>query len=87
MHLDDVKEEWTEHVLTVATDRFERRLAEELAITRVEFTRELHGGLSNIRREMADLRVEILRWSFLFWLGQITVVGLMLSYLLRALEQ
>lgn len=94
MDLDTVKREWTEHVLSLAADRFERRLTEELSALRVEIAQsqaglrqELHEGLAAVRQELANVRVELLRWSFLFWLGQIGVVAGMLAFMLRALER
>jgi len=51
-----------------ATDRFERRLAEELGKLRIE----VHTGL-------AALRVELLKWSFLFWTGQIIAIAGLLA--------
>jgi hypothetical protein len=86
MGFEALKQEWTEHVMTLASERFERRLAEELAGLRIEFGKELHGGLADVRREMSNMRVELLRWSYLFWLGQITVIAAMLSYMLRVLS-
>jgi hypothetical protein len=81
MPFEAVTREWTEDVLTLASERFERRLAEEIAGVR----KELHEGLAAVRGEMATMRVEWLRWSFLFWLGQIAATATMLTYLLRAL--
>ena len=83
MGFEALKKEWTEHVLAVASDRFERRLAEELADFRVEIGKEF----ADVRREMANMRVELLRWSFVFWLGQITVIAAMLTYMLRVLDR
>jgi hypothetical protein len=34
---------------------------------------------------MNEMRVDVLRWSFLFWLGQIAAMGTMCTLLLRAL--
>ena len=80
--------------MTLATERFERRLAEELSAVRVEIAecradlrKELHEGLAGVRSEMANMRVEWLRWTFLFWLGQIAVVAGMLGYMLRVLDR
>ena len=70
-------------MLAVASDRFERRLAEELADFRVEIGKQF----ADVRNEMSSMRVELLRWSFVFWLGQITVIAAMLAYMLRALER
>jgi hypothetical protein len=65
--------EWSERVLNVAVERFERRLAEEIASLRVAVVRELHDG-----------RVEMLKWAFLFWVGQVAAVLGLLAYMFRA---
>ena len=83
MGFEALKKEWTEHVLAVASDRFERRLAEELADLRVELGKDIAG----LRREMSNMRVELLRWSFVFWLGQITVIAAMLTDTLRVVDR
>ena len=87
MGFEALEKEWTDHVLAIASDRFERRLAEALAELRVDLGKEIHGGLADVRREMANMRVELLRWSFVFWLGQITVIAAMLTYMLRVLDR
>ena len=81
---EDEIEKGREHVLKVAADRFERGLSEGLSTLRVDVHRELHEGLGGIRQEMATNRVELLKWSFLFWLGQIAAMAALLSYMLRA---
>ena len=85
MALEAVKREWTDDVLTLATERFERRLAEEVGRCRSDLLKELHEGLAGVRAEMAAMRVEWLRWSFLFWLGHLAATATMLTYMLRAL--
>ena len=77
--------DWTEQVLSVATERFERRLTQEMAALRVEFMRELHAGLAAVRQEIATVRVELIRWSFVFWLGQIAAMIGVLAFMLRDL--
>src|SRR5947209_8721319 len=74
---------WPEHVLSVAAERFDRRLAEEIADLRVELMREMHAGFTAIRKEMADQRVEFLRWSFAFWVGQLAATAGLLAFMLR----
>jgi len=66
-------------VLTVATERFERRLSEETANLRVEIA-NLGSGL---RQEMATDRFELLKWMFLFWIGQLAAMTAIMSFLLR----
>ena len=58
--------------LSVAAERYERRLAEEISGLRVALVRELHEG-----------RVEIIKWSFLFWLGQVAALFALFSFMLR----
>jgi regulation of enolase protein 1 (concanavalin A-like superfamily) len=81
--LDSDRKEWSEHVLSVAANRFERRLTEEISVLRVEVRDALHDGLSSVRQEMATTRVEMLKWSFLFWLGQVAAMAGLLAFMLR----
>lgn len=57
---------WSERVLTIATERFERRLVEEVAKLRVELARD---------------RFEVVKWMFLFWLGQIAAMTAIVNFL------
>ena len=54
-----------------------------IAALRVEFTRELHAGLAAVRQEIAAVRVELIRWSFVFWIGQIAAMIGILAFMLR----
>jgi len=60
-------------------------LRQEIAAGDTALRVALVEGLSLIRREMSDMRVDVLRWSFLFWLGQVAATATMLAMLLRAL--
>ena len=75
-----------------AAERFERRLAEELAKLRVEMAQ----GLTSLRQEIAEgnsaLRKEfhesltaphtaLLRWSLVLWTGQVVVLAALLRIL------
>jgi hypothetical protein len=77
------RKEWSEHVLNVAADRFERRLTEELSRLRLEFRQALNDLATSLRLEMATTRVELLKWSFVFWVGQVAVMAGLLSLMLR----
>ena len=63
---------WSDRVLSLGVDRFERRLAEELAQLRVTLVREIHDG-----------RVETFKWAFLFWIGQVAAVAGLLAFMFR----
>src|SRR4030095_5978905 len=69
------RHDWSDTVLTGAADkitlavsaaaaRYERRVAEEISGLRTAIVREIHDG-----------RVEIVKWSFLFWIGQVAVIA------------
>ena len=71
--------EWRDEVLSEAVARFERRLTEEIGTLRVEMTQ----SKMDLRQDIAGARVDILRWSFLFWIGQVTVMMGMLAFMLK----
>jgi hypothetical protein len=74
--------EWKEEVLITATDRYERRLVEEAGRLRDDvrsLSSELLAAEARLRGEMAGARVDVLKWSFAFWLGQIVSVGGLLA--------
>jgi hypothetical protein len=68
---DNLNSRWSENVLNVATERFDNRLAVEMAALRLE-----------MQKGFSDLRVEVLRWSFLFWIGQVAAVAGLLAFML-----
>lgn len=74
---------WKEDLLTASSDRFERRLVEEMTVLRLELSSGVHDGLSGVRQELATSRVELLKWSFLFWAGQLAAMAGLLSFMLQ----
>ena len=65
-------------VLEKTAERFERRLVEETSKLRVDMAQlrtDLHG-------EIVSSRFELIKWNFVFWIGQVValagVIGLML---------
>lgn len=78
------EKDWSERMLTSATERFERRLTQEISLLRQDFHQSLNEGLAGIRTELATVRVEMLRWSFVFWIGQVAAVAALLALMLRA---
>jgi hypothetical protein len=77
-------EEWSEYVLSLAGERFERRLAQEVAGLEIRLRQEIQDGFTALRRELSDLRAETLKWSFVFWIGQLAAIAGLLSFMLRA---
>ncbi len=70
---------WREQVLELATERFGRMLAEEAGKIRVE--------MANLRSEMkgdiGDLRADLIKWSFAFWIGEVAVILGLVAFLVR----
>ena len=44
---------------------------------------EMHSGFCVVHRSAADNRVELLKWAFVFWVGQLVSVGGLVALLLR----
>jgi hypothetical protein len=70
--LETERKDWSQHVVSMVADRFERRLAEELSRFREQITQEL-----------VTTRVDMLKWSFVFWIGQVAAMAGLLSFMLR----
>jgi hypothetical protein len=64
--------------------RTQCQLRQEMAVGDAALRVTLLDGLANIRTEMAGLRADVLRWSFLFWVGQVGAIAAMLAWLVRA---
>ena len=60
---------WSDRVLSIAVERFERRLAEEIATFRVAIVREIQ-----------EVRVDVIRWMFVFWVGQFFAFAGLLAF-------
>ena len=67
----DWKEDWKEDVLELACERFERRLSEEAGTLRVD---------------MAGMHSSLLRWMFVFWIGQLMTMLSIVATILRAVN-
>lgn len=85
-------------LLAMADERFERRLAEESAMIRQEITalraematrkdlndfrQEMGAGFMRLEHELANTRVDMIKWSFMFWTGQcLAILGFLFVFL------
>lgn len=78
-----VGQEASEQVLSLSVERFERRLVAESSQVRVEMER----GFAGLRQELATTRVELIRWSFLFWIGQVAAMLGAMALVARIVSQ
>jgi hypothetical protein len=76
---DAERQDWSDVVLTTVSERFERRLTEEVATLRVEIA--TLGG--HLRQEFAKDRFELLKWMFVFWIGQLAAMSAIMSFMLH----
>jgi len=78
-----------EDVLTFVEEKFERRLSEEMAKINQRITNEvakinqrISEEIHQVRAEIHRMRADIIKWMFIFWVGQIgVIVGLLIAFL------
>ena len=80
--LDIEEDDWSERVLSEATLKFDKCLTDEVSAVRVELAK----GLASIREEMAGMRVDVVRWSFAFWIGEVAVIAGLITLMLRGVK-
>ena len=70
----------------IGTEQLDRRMAEVSA----SLDRRLADEITKFRVEMvermSDLRFDVLKWNFLFWIGQLAAMTAILSVMLRGLR-
>ena len=110
--LDLAHREGRADVIAACTERFERRLVEEVADVRVQLAQveaslrqeivttgaglrqdmgKMEAGLRQdigkmelgVRQDLSAGRVELLKWCFLFWIGQVVAITGILGLMLR----
>jgi hypothetical protein len=88
--LSNAFEEVQKDMLTIAAERFDSRLVSVECHLRQDMARMETGlhvaiaeGLAKIRTDMSEVRADVLRWSFLFWIGQFTATLALVGVLLR----
>ncbi len=77
--LDRSHRQAREDVITACTERFERRLVEEVSGLRVQIA-QVEAKLSG---DIAAGRVEFIKWSFLFQVGQVLAITGIMGVMLR----
>jgi hypothetical protein len=69
-------------IVMLATERFERRLAEETGKLRVEMTH----GFGQMRAEMSDRNADLLKWLLVFFAAQTATQTAALAALLSVFK-
>jgi hypothetical protein len=72
------EKDMTDTIVMRAIERFDRRLAEEISKLRIEMLQgdaALRTDIQAVRSDLRDQKAELLKWSFLFWVGQVAAVA------------
>ena len=56
----------------------------EIAGLRTELKGDMQEGFASLRLAIANDRFELLKWSFLFWVGQVFAIVALVGAMLRA---
>jgi hypothetical protein len=76
-YLEAHRQAWRVDVVNAISERLDYRMNE--CAKRDDMT----NGFAAVAKQMADVKVEILRWSFVFWIGQVATIAVLLSYMLK----
>ena len=82
-HLDQQLRLAREHLDEQIRDRLVTRDHLEVRLQTLVTKEEFFRGISDLRKEMSTQRVELLRWSFLFWIGQVATSAGLISFSLH----
>jgi hypothetical protein len=84
-------------VLSIAVERFERRLSESIAQSEAALRKEMGQLEIRLRQELSQMevrlvreialsRADLLKWSFVFWIGQVVAVSAVMAAMLRVVR-
>jgi len=66
-----------EEVLVFVEDKFERRLTEEMSKVNQRIIEEI----SSVNQKISESHANLIKWMFLFWIGQIGVIlGILFAF-------
>jgi hypothetical protein len=86
--LNRYEEKSKEDIITLCEEKFERRLAEEMGKFRAEFAemlatmeKKFTNELANVKVELSNTRANIIKWMFIFWIGQLgAILGILFAF-------
>lgn len=69
--------------LRVAIVEGDAGLRQEMTVMGASLRQEIAAMGGDLRREISDGRLELLKWCFLFWMGQVVAVAGIMGLMLR----
>jgi hypothetical protein len=61
-------------------------LQQQIVETRADLRLEIAGIMPQVRQNLAETRVELLKWSFYFWIGQVVALASLMAVMLRMMR-
>jgi len=83
MDLLKVPQALRDRLADAGTDALVMMFAEAHQIAVASFEHRLADEASKLRLDMAALKFDLLKWTFLFWIGQLAAIMAMLSWMLE----
>ena len=78
------QEETQNNAIKFVEEKFEKRLSEELAKVKVEIGEvksEWITRIEEVRAEMKSDKADLIKWMFIFWVGQIgAILGILFAF-------
>ncbi len=76
--INQANEKVKEDVIEISAEKFERRLVEEISKLRAEditkLDKRITEEVSKLRIDMSKMYANLIKWMFIFWVGQIGVI-------------
>jgi len=82
--LNKSQEQQKNGILQFVEEKFERRLTEEISKLEVRLTDRISSLGSKLESKISEQRTELIKWMFIFWVGQLAVMmGLLFTFFKR----
>jgi hypothetical protein len=76
--MSTLRQDVTHEISTLRQD-----VTHEISTLRQDVTREISTLRQDVTRDVSGVRVELLKWSFLFWIGQVAAMAGLLAFMLE----
>ena len=68
-------------ILIFVEEKFERRLSEKIGELKTELKTEIAETKSELKAEIANIRADLIKWMFIFWVGQLgMILGILFAF-------
>lgn len=86
--LNQTQEKQKGDIIEIVGEKFERRLVKEISSLRTELKgdnaslrAELKQDNASLHTEMHSIRADLIKWMFIFWMGQVaTILGILFAF-------